>query len=92
MSHKHLHTLEAIFHDPSPNTLQWREVESLLNHLGAQIDPSHGARFRVLLNGHEFILHHPHHSNEFARPDVKRLREFLAAAGVSVSAYTAQQA
>lgn len=91
MSHKHLHTLESIFHDPLPHNLQWREVESLLNNLGAQIEPSHGARFKVLLNGHEFILHHPHHSNEFARPDVKHLRECLAAAGVSVSAYAAQQ-
>ena len=89
MSHKHLHTLESIFHDPLPHNLQWREVESLLNNLGAQIDPSHGARFKVLLNGHEFILHHPHHGNELARQDVKHLREYLTAAGVSLSAYGA---
>ena len=89
MSHKHLHTLESIFHDPLPHNLQWREVESLLNHLGARIDPGHVARFKVWLNGHEFTLHHPHHGNELARQDVKHLREYLTAAGVSLSAYGA---
>lgn len=87
MSHKHLHTLETIFHEPISSNLQWREVESLLNHLGATIEPSHGARFRILLNKHEFTLHHPHHSNELTRQDVKFLRECLANAGATPSLY-----
>ena len=87
MSTKHRNTLAAIFHDPVSANLQWREVESLLNHLGATVEPSHGARFRVVLNGREFFIHHPHHSNEFGKPEVKYLRECLAGAGVTPSAY-----
>ncbi len=90
MSHKHRHVLEMIFHDPLSSNVQWREVESLLHHLGATIEPSHGARFRVILNGHEFFVHHPHHSNEFGKPELKHLRECLAAAAVSLSSYDEQ--
>lgn len=87
MSHKHLHVLQAIFHDPVSSNIQWREVESLLLHLGAEIEPRHGARFRVVLNRHEFFVHHPHHGNEFGKPEVKQLRESLARAGVTLSSF-----
>lgn len=91
MSHKHRNVLQAIFHDPLSSNIQWREVESLLHHLGAKVEPGHGARFRVLLNRHEFTVHHPHHGNEFGKTDVKYLRECLAAAGVTLSSYDEQQ-
>lgn len=87
MSHKHRKVLQAIFHDPVSSKIQWREVESLLKNLGAIVEPAHGARFRVLLNEREFFVHHPHHGNEFAKPEVKLLREGLASAGVTPSIY-----
>lgn len=87
MSNKHRHVIEAIFREPVSSNIQWREVESLLNHLGADVEPNHGARFRIVLNKHEFFIHHPHHGNEFTKQEVKHLRECLAAAGVSLSAY-----
>ena len=90
MSHKHRNVLQAIYHDPVSSNIQWREVESLLNHLGASIEPSHGARFRVVLNQREFFIHHPHHSNEFAKQEIKHLREGLASAGVTPSSYDAK--
>lgn len=90
MSHKHRNVLQAIFHDPLSSNIQWREVESLLHHLGAKLEPSHGARFRVILNRHEFTVHHPHHGNEFGKTDIKYLRECLAAAGITLSSYDEQ--
>ncbi|MBW7900997.1 MAG: type II toxin-antitoxin system HicA family toxin [Rhodocyclaceae bacterium] len=92
MSHKHRNVLQAVFHDPVSSNIQWREVESLLKHLGATVEPAHGARFRVLLNRREFFLHHPHHSNELSKQEVKYLREGLAAAGVTLSSYDAERA
>jgi len=90
MSHKHTQTLlRAIFQDPISGNLHWREVESLLHHLGAEIAPLSGARIRVLLNGREGILHRPHHSNVLARQDVKHLRDYLASARVTPSLYEA---
>lgn len=87
MSHKHAQLIRTLFHDPISANIQWRDVESLLNHLGASIEPAHGARFHVRLNRAEAYLHHPHHSNSMDRTAVKYLREFLAHAGVTPSTY-----
>lgn len=91
MSHKHLHLLEAIYHEPPSANIHWREVESLLSHLGASVEPAHGARFRVVLNKIEFYLHQPHNNSTCQRQEIKQLREALARAGVTLSAYEASQ-
>lgn len=85
MSHKHDSLLQTVFHDPISGNIHWREVESLLHHLGAAVEPAHGARFKVMLNGTEGFLHHPHHSSVLTRDHVKALRELLTRAGVSAS-------
>nr|MBL8412766.1 type II toxin-antitoxin system HicA family toxin [Dechloromonas sp.] len=91
MSHKHANLMRSIFQDPLPANLHWREIESLLNHLGAEIEPAHGARFRITLNKVEAFLHHPHNSSTCSRSDIKTVREFLAHAGVTLAAYEAQK-
>lgn len=91
MSHKHQHLLRTIFQDPVSGNIHWREVESLLSHLGAQIEPTRSGGFRVLLNRRESVLHHPHHSSVCDKPTIKLLREFLSHAGVSLSSYEAKK-
>jgi hypothetical protein len=86
MSHKHAAVLRAIFHDPISANIHYREVESLLHNLGAEILPGHGARFRVVLNRVEGTLHHPH-GGTLSKQDVKSLREYLSQAGVTPSTY-----
>ena len=88
MSHKHAHLMRSIFQDPPSGNIHWREVESLLAHLGAEIEPSHGARFKVTLNGMTDFLHHPHRSSVCTRELIKRLRDFLMHAGVNVPSDT----
>lgn len=90
MSHQ-LNVLRALFHDPISGNIHWREIESLLHHLGANVQPSHGARFHVVLNGVEGVLHHPHQGGICNKPEIKQIREFLSRAGVSPSAYEAQR-
>lgn len=87
MGHKHRSLLGVIFQDPLPGNIYWREVESLLHHLGATVEPILGARFHVLLNQYEFYLHHPHHGNVCSKQDIKHLRECLANAGMTPSGY-----
>lgn len=87
MSHKHISLLRAIFHDPVSGNIHWREIESLLHHLGASVTPTHGARFHVTLNGFDDFIHHPHQSNVCEKTLIKHLREFLSRAGVSPSSY-----
>jgi hypothetical protein len=86
---RHLNLLKAIYHEPVSANIHWRQITSLLHHLGAALEPIHGARFRVLLNGVEFILLHPHHGNECSKQDIKQLREHLVQAGISPSVYEA---
>ena len=92
MSHKHERLLETIFRDPPSNNLHWREIESLLIHLGATVENLSGARVRVKLNGYEDTLHRPHHgSGTFGRQDVKHLREVLARGRVTPALYAEAQ-
>ena len=89
MSHKHEQLLRTIFHDPISGNIHWREIESLLNHLGAEIESLSGARIRVKLNRAEGILHRPHHSNVLSVQSIKHLREYLGRAGATPSMYEA---
>jgi len=90
MSHKHKNTLTAIFHDPVSGNIHWRDVESLLQHLGANSDNVHGARVKVVLNDVEFVLDRPHHSGVCGKQDIRQLREHLTAAGVTPSSYVTE--
>lgn len=91
MSNKHLNLLRLIFHDPVSANIHWREVESLLHHLDVSVEPSHGARFKLVLNGVEGFFHHPHHGNVCSPQSIKQLREYLTHAGVSPSLYELEQ-
>ena len=91
MSHKHLSLLRSIYQEPISTNIHWREIESLLNHLGASIEPAHGGRFKVSLKRAEAFFYHPHHGNTCSRDLIKHLREFLSHAGVSVSSYESEK-
>lgn len=85
MSQKHQRVLHAIFQEPVSGNIHWREIESLLHHLGAVVDSSRGARIHVVLNGVEGILHRPHHSGVCTKHEIRELGKYLAGAGVSMS-------
>lgn len=82
MGRKHHRILSAILEGPVSGNIHWRDVEALLRHLDASIEPGHGARMRVILNGIEGTLHYPHHSGVCDKNDVRHLRDFLLSAGV----------
>lgn len=92
MSQKHVNLLREIFQDPVTTKLHWREIESLLKHLGAEIESLAGARIRAKLNGAEGVLHRPHHGgNTLDRHSVQSLREFLTRGGATPSQYEARK-
>ena len=74
-------TLEAIFAEPTRANIPWRDVESLLRYLGAEVRPGTGSRSRVRLNGVRATFHRPHPQAEIHKPLVRSIRRFLAAAG-----------
>jgi len=85
MSRKHNRILSAILAGPVSGNIHWRDVESLLHHLNATIEPGHGARMRIILNGVDGTLHHPHHSGVCDKHDLRHLRDFLISAGVTLT-------
>ena len=87
MNRRAANLLRMIFHDPPSGNIHWRDVESLLKHVGASLEPISGARVRVKLNRMEGILHRPHHSNVLDSSGLIHVREFLARAGVKPSLY-----
>ena len=91
MSRRHVNLLRTIFHDPPSGNVHWREIESLLRHVGAEIEQIPGARIRVKLNHREGVLHRPHHSNTLDASSLLHLRGFLASAGVTASQFEAGQ-
>lgn len=90
MSSHHAKMIRLIFQDPPSHNVHWRDVESLLRHVGADIEPLSGARIRVTKDRVEAILHRPHHhSNELDKQGLLHLREFLARIQVTPSSYEA---
>jgi hypothetical protein len=87
MSRHHANLIRSIYHDPPSGNLHWREIESLLRHVGASLEPLSGARIRVTLNRMEEVVHRPHHSNVLDARSLLHLRAFLARAGVTPSSY-----
>jgi hypothetical protein len=92
MSRHHTQLLRTIFHDPPSGNVHWRDIESFLRHVGAELEPLSGARWRVTLNRMEYVLHRPHHSNTLTSQSLQHVRTFLARAGVTPSAYEAKDA
>ncbi len=81
MSHKHENLLHSIVNGPVGANVHWREVEAMLTHLGASVEPHHGASFRVVLNGVEGFIHRPHNSPTCSKDELRHVRDFLIAAG-----------
>lgn len=77
-------TLEAIFSQPVPVTLEWRRIDSLFVALGAQSIEGDGSRVRFILNGVIATFHRPHPAREAKPYQVRDARAFLESAGVKL--------
>lgn len=87
MSHKHAHLLKEIFREPVSANIHWRDIESLLRHLGAETLTSHGAGLHLKLNGVEGVVHRPKHGGTCNKQAIRNLRQFLASTGSTLSQY-----
>jgi hypothetical protein len=85
MGHRHESLLHTILEGPVSGNVHWRDVEAMLVHLGARVEPHHGASFRMVLNGTEGFLHRPHNSQTCSKQELRHLREYLVSAGVSTA-------
>lgn len=82
MDSKHHKTLVSIFEKPERANIAWKDIETLLVSLGAEISEGRGSRIRVALNKVRAVFHRPHPRKEASKALVKALRRFLEEAGV----------
>ena len=82
MRKKDQRTLDALFAKRIDGSIEWKAVEALFRGLGADIAEKKGSGIDVTLNHIDAVFHRPHPRRECGRSLVKRVREFLARAGV----------
>ena len=82
MSRKQKRILEAIFRNPVQSGVLWKDIESLLKSLGAEISEGSGSRVRFALNGVRAVFHRPHPRKETDKGALCDMRRFLITAGV----------
>lgn len=83
MKGRHRRSLEAVFRDPVPGTMDWSALEGLLIAAGARVIEGRGSRVRFERNGEVETFHRPHPSKEAKRYQVRAARDFLRRIGVT---------
>ena len=82
MNKTHQKTLDAIFRQPVPASLDWRQIESLFLVVDAKLIEGSGSRVRFELNGVVGTFHRLHPQKEAKPYQVRDARSFLEKAGV----------
>ena len=85
MNHHQRKILHAIFAHPVNANLEMKDIEAVLNGLGADIQTRTKSRIGVRLNGRETALHLTNHA--LLKTEVMQVRKFLEACGVSADAF-----
>lgn len=82
MKRKHQVTLERIFARPVSGNVKWRDVEALLEALGAEIAEAEGSRITVVLFGTVRVFHRPHPRPDTDKGALASVRRWLEDNGV----------
>jgi hypothetical protein len=85
MNHHQRKVLHAIFAHPLNANLEMKDIVSVLNGLGAEIDARSKSRLGVMLNGRTTVLHIS--SQSVLKAEVMQIRKFLESCGIAVEAY-----
>ena len=85
MNHHQRKVLHAIFAHPINANLEMKDIVSVLNALGAEIDAKSKSRLGVMLNGRTTVLHIS--SQSVLKAEVMQIRKFLESCGIAVEAY-----
>jgi predicted RNA binding protein YcfA (HicA-like mRNA interferase family) len=82
MNSRQRKSLEALFRDPPPRSMEWSDIEALLVALGATIVEGRGSRVRFVLNQAVATFHRPHPSKDAKPYQIQDARSFLEQAGI----------
>ncbi|AGX87059.1 type II toxin-antitoxin system HicA family toxin [Candidatus Symbiobacter mobilis] len=82
MKRKHQCTLELLFARPTSANIPWRDIEGLLEELGAEVSEREGSRVAVVLFGEVRVFHRQHPSPNTDKGAVASVRKWLEQHGV----------
>lgn len=82
MNAKQKRTLVLVFKDPVSASIVWKDIESLLVFVGAEVIEGNGSRVRFYKDGVIASFHRPHPKKEAKPYQVKDARNFLKQIGV----------
>ena len=85
MNHHHRKILHSLFSHPMSGNIQYRQVESVFQELGAVLTTRSGDRTGVALNGHSAVFHRPQH--DLPRDEIVKIKHFLEECGVNPDDY-----
>ena len=82
MKRKYQRTLALIFARPTSANVQWRDIETMLQELGAEVSEREGSRVAVVMYGEVRVFHRPHPSPNTDKGAVASIRKWLEQHGV----------
>lgn len=83
MNHHHRKVLHAIFAHPVNANIDMKELEHVLEALGAELESKSGSRLGISLGGHKLAVQHVNHS--VPKEEVIQIRKFLEARGIAAT-------
>jgi hypothetical protein len=75
-------TLAAVFTHPTPGSILFADIESLIVALGGSVVERAGSRVKITLGTEQWHCHRPHPGKEARRYQVEEVRELLERAGI----------
>jgi hypothetical protein len=79
---KHQKTLSLIFARPVSANIKWRDIEAMLESIGAEISEREGSRIGVKLFDDRRVFHRPHPSPNTDKGAVASIRDWLRENGI----------
>ncbi len=79
---RHQTILNSIFAKPVQSGIAWKDIEALLQALGAELSTGSGSRVRVTFNGRKAVFHRPHPRKKTDKGGIVSVKRFLIEAGV----------
>jgi hypothetical protein len=80
MNHHHRKVLHALFAHPVSANIAFKDVQSVLRELGAEITTANTGKIHVVLNGHSANFSHFDHS--VPKTGVAQIRKFIESSGI----------
>jgi len=82
MNSRQRKTLAAIFSNPTPKTMVWADIESLLLAIGCKIIEGEGSRVRFIRDDLIGYFHRPHPKKEAEPYQIRNAKTYLTKLGV----------